>query len=163
MGRNPLKLSANAFDLLGIYAYADTSHARDRVLWRGFLSSVLSFIFPQHIDNIDIFITNSLTQDIDELVKHAIEGSDHAMRTISTNIAESIGVPFEFALASFYDEECDINLSTKLYKFNYIPVKKHTKESQEESMISEWLTRFNEVCNEKKFIVYIEMWKDLLS
>lgn len=152
-------------DLTSVYAYADPAHARDRELWRGFLGSVLPLLLPQHAESIDDFIMDSLTESIEDLVieEHFDDNGLHAMRLISAHIAESIGVSLEFALASFYDSEYDINLPTKLYKFHYIPVKKHIKETQEENMINTWLMRFHKVCNEKSFLGYIEMWKDWLS
>lgn len=159
------KNSFKKIDITGVYAYADPAHLRDRELWRGFLGSVLPVVLPQLSENIDYFISEALSDSIDDLI--FVEDFDtedkHAMRKISAHVAESIGVPLEFALASFYESDNDINLPTKLHKFHYIPVKKHIKVHQEESMIAVWLSRFHQVCNEKKFLVYIEMWKDWLT
>jgi len=160
-----IKEHVDNIDITRVYAYLDASHARDRQLWRGFLSCVLPHILPQHSENIDKFIIDSLVDEAEELIENKanLTQINRAVHTISTFIARSIDVSEELALAAFYDNEYNVNMPTKLYKFHHIPVKQHTKIAQEENMVEMWIQRFHQVCHKRKFISYVEIWKDWLS
>lgn len=151
-------------DLTGLYAYMDVSHARDRELWRGFLSCVLPSILPYHSDVIDNFLTDALVESAEDL---AISGNfsqtqNHAVRTISAHIAQAIGVPTEFALASFYNCDYAGFMPTKLYQFHYKQPKKQTLLLQEENMVQNWLANFEYIRSDKQFLDFIETMKGQL-
>ena len=152
-------------DLTGVYAYADSSHARDRELWRGFLGCILPVILPNHTDIIDEMISNSLVDSIEDLVikRDFLTQERHAIHIISTHIAKAIGVPPEFALASFYNCEYGGKMPTKLYKFHYKPVKKKTLLLQEDNLIGKWLVNFEKMRTDKQFLDFIEIWKGQLD
>ena len=109
-------------DMLGVYAYADSSHARERELWRGFLSYALPVVMASNSEIIDRCISESIVYTVDELTARGGNGGDshESMRCISSLLAKELGVSPEFALASFFEGK----LPTKLYKIKVNPKKK---------------------------------------
>lgn len=148
-------------DLTGVSAYSDSSHARDRELWRGFLSYALPVVMSFESENLEKYLADAVVYSFEELTAR---GSNNAtrpeiIRCISTLLAKEIGVPPEFALASFYEGE----VPTKLYKIKYTPVKKSAKIHNEDKMIGAWLADLAKVQEDKKFIKTVEKWRNWLS
>ena len=73
-------------------------------------------------------------------------------------LAKEIGVPPEFALASFYEG----GVPTKLYKIKYKPIKKSVKVHNEDKMIGGWLADLAKIQEDKKFIKAVEKWRSWL-
>ncbi len=148
-------------DLTGVSAYSDSSHARDRELWRGFLSYALPVVMSFDTENLEKYLADAVVYSFDELT--AIDSKNatrpEILRCISTLLAKEIGVPPEFALASFYEGE----VPTKLYKIKYKPVKKSAKVHNEDRMIGAWLSDLAKVQEDKKFIKTVEKWRTWLS
>ena len=148
-------------DLLGIYAYADSSLARERDLWRGFLSYSLPIIlaFPGHY--VDKIISESIVYHLDELVaKGGVDAGIHnSVRCVSTILAKEIGVSTEFALAAFFEGE----LPTKMIKIKSTPKKKGAKAKEEDTTIAAWLSQLGKIQGDNKFINKVEQWKDWLK
>ena len=147
-------------DLTGVSAYSDSSHARDRELWRGFLSYALPVVMAHDVENLEKYLAEAVVYSFDELTAKGSENASQAevIRCISTLLAKEIGVPPEFALASFYEGE----VPTKLYKIKYKPLKKSVKVHQEDKMIGGWLADLAKVQEDKKFIKTVETWKKWL-
>lgn len=145
-------------DMTGVYAYTDSSYARDRELWRGFLSYVLPTVIQYTSENIDHEISGAVVYSTDELTIKIPQtsGFEHgqAIRLISTFIAKEIGVPPEFALASFYEGK----LPTKLYSFKPTPIKKKRQAQKEDKLIAGWLVNFAKVQTDKSFLNKTEKW-----
>ncbi|APJ03981.1 hypothetical protein [Silvanigrella aquatica] len=148
-------------DLTGVSAYADSSYVRDRELWRGFLSYALPVVMAFDAENLEQDIADSVVYSFEELTaKGGKRISQYEnLRCISTMLAREIGVPPEFALASFFEGE----VPTKLYKIKYKPVKRAVKSSHEDKMIGGWLADLAKVQDDKKFIKAVEKWKSWLS
>lgn len=144
-------------DLTSISAYADSSHSRDRELWRGFLSYVLPLVMSYDSGSLEQDLADAVVYSFEELT--AIGGRDATqyenLRCISALLAKEIGVPPEFALASFYEGE----IPTKLYKMKYKSVKKNTKINNEDKMIGGWLSDLAKIQEDKKFVKLVEQWK----
>lgn len=148
-------------DLTGVSAYSDSSHARDRELWRGFLSYALPVVMSFDSENLEKYLADAVVYSFEELT---VKGDSNAtqpeiLRCISTLLAKEIGVPPEFALASFYEGE----VPTKLYKIKYKPTRKSAKAHQEDRMIGGWLADLAKVQEDKKFIKTVEKWRTWLS
>ncbi len=147
-------------DLTSISAYSDASHARDRELWRGFLSYALPVVMAYEAENLEQQLADAVVYSFDELTAKANDSasSGEVIRCISTLLAKEIGVPPEFALASFYEGA----VPTKLYKVKYKSLKKSAKVHQEDKMIGNWLADLAKVQEDKKFIKTVENWKKWL-
>ncbi|MGY3804803.1 hypothetical protein ACWNT8_12105 [Pigmentibacter ruber] len=148
-------------DLTGVSAYSDPSHARDRELWRGFLSYALPVIMANEVENLEQQLADAVVYSFEELTTSVGESAskEEIIRNISTLLAKEIGVPPEFALASFYEGE----VPTKLYKVKYRTMKKSAKAHQEDKMIGTWLADLAKVQEDKKFIKMVENWKKWLQ
>ncbi|MES2614986.1 MAG: hypothetical protein V4591_06195 [Bdellovibrionota bacterium] len=150
-------------DMLGVYAYADASHARERELWRGFLSYALPAVMAYSAEAIDRCLSESIVYKVAELTAQG--GSDvdtrDSMRCISALLAKEIGVSPEFALASFFEGE----VPTKLYKIkSQVKIKgKKAKESKsEDAIIASWLAHLSRLQSDNKFLNQVERWKTWL-
>jgi len=148
-------------DLTGVSAYSDVSHARDRELWRGFLSYALPIVMAFERTNLEKDLADAVVYSFEELTARSSDNaSNHeVLRYISSLLAKEIGVPPEFALASFYEGESP----TKLYKIKYKNFKKKKKMSLEDRMIGGWLANLAKVQEDKKFINKVETWKAWLA
>lgn len=148
-------------DMLSVTAYSDASHARDRELWRGFLSYALPVVMAFDTVSIEKYLAEAVVYNFEELT---IKGGGQASKTevlrfISALLAKEIGVPPEFALASFFEGE----VPTKLYKIHNLPAKKKKKTRQEDAMIGAWLACLAKVQSDKKFIKNAEKWRHWLE
>jgi hypothetical protein len=148
-------------DLTGVSAFSDSSHARDRELWRGFLSYALPVVMACEPSHLEQYLADAIVYSFDELTA---KGNNNAsqpeiIRCISTLLAKEIGVPPEFALASFYEGE----VPTKLFKIKHVHLKKSMKAAQEDKMIGTWLADLAKVQDDKKFIKLVEKWKAWLD
>lgn len=147
-------------DLTSVSAYSDASHARDRELWRGFLSYALPVIMANEVENLDQQLADAVVYSFEELTtfspKMDVKGG--AIRSISTLLAKEIGVAPEFALAAFFEG----GVPTKLYKVKQTSLKKNMKVQQEDKMIGTWLADLAKVQEDKKFIKNVETWKKWL-
>lgn len=180
--QNHVEEDSNNLDVTGVYAYADSSYERDRELWRGFLSCVLPIILPHSSDTIDQIIIESLAESVEDLSSRGLTagttgtkkldpvvkprddtGQGHAIRGISVHIAKAIGVPPEFALASFYNSEYSGEMSTKLHKIHHKSFKKQILILKEENMINDWLANFDKIRTDKQFLDIVEAWKGRLD
>jgi hypothetical protein len=151
-------------DMTGVYAYADTSHARDRELWRGFLSYVLPSIIPCDPEILEKNLAQAVVYSFAELSigvhktknkeKSGTQGQGDVLRRISAMLAKEIGISAEFALASFYEGK----VPTKLYRLKQRPLKKSSKVHKEDAMIARWLSSFSRVQADKKFIKLTQKW-----
>lgn len=144
-------------DMVGVYAYADHAHARDRELWRGFLSCALPLIIAKSNDDTDKIISAAMVSELTELTLKGGSEADvgERVRYISAMLAKEIGVSSEFALASFFDGEAP----TKLHKVNLRRRGKRVQEHDENTMIALWLEHLGRMQNDKKFARTIENWK----
>lgn len=144
-------------DLTGVSAYSDSSHARDRELWRGFLSYALPLIMAFDTEYLEKYLADAVVDSFEELTAKGGRSATQpeVLRCISTLLAKEIGVPPEFALASFYEGE----VPTKLYKIKYRPIKKSLKIHQEDKMIGGWLSDLAKVQGDKRFIKTVEKWR----
>lgn len=157
------KINSSGLDLTYLYAYIDQAHARDRELWRGFLSCVLPTVLSCDNTVIEQIISDSLTDSIDDLTNINLSQIENgSIRHISAYIAKAIGIHQEFALASFYDCDYVGNMPTKVYKFNYKPSKKQVYLLQEEHMIADWLKSFEKLQTDKEFLHILESLKEHL-
>ncbi len=149
-------------DMLGVYAYADSAHARERELWRGFLSYALPVVMSSSSEAIDKCLTESIVYHVDELtVRGGDEVDTHeSMRCISAQLAKEIGVPPEFAVACFFEGE----LPTKLYKIKSRSHKhkKGLKAREEDHVISGWLEHLSALQSDNRFLNKVEKWKTWL-
>ena len=147
-------------DLTGVSAYSDASHARDRELWRGFISYALPLVLAHDVDHLEKYLAEAVVYSFEELTAKGNENAtqSEAIRCISTLIAKEIGVSPEFALASFYEGE----VPTKLYKIKSKPIKKSVRAHQEDKMIGAWLADLAKLQEDKKFLNTVETWKKWL-
>jgi hypothetical protein len=147
-------------DMLGVYAYADSAHARERELWRGFLSYALPVVMSSNSDFIDKCLSESIVYHLEELTAKGGVGVDshESMRCISALLAKEIGVSPEFALASFFEGE----VPTKLHKMKLSHKKKSTKVKEEDQVIAMWLAHLGQIQGDSKFINQVERWKSWL-
>ena len=147
-------------DMLGVYAYADSSHARERELWRGFLSYALPVVMASSSESIDKCLSESIVYSVDELTARGGNGGDshESMRCISALLAKELGVSPEFALASFFEGE----LPTKLYKIKIKPQKKGAKSKEEDNVIASWLAHLAKLQSDNKFLNQVEKWRSWL-
>jgi hypothetical protein len=148
-------------DLTGVSAYSDSSHARDRELWRGFLSYALPVVMAFDTESLEKNLADAVVYSFEELTAKGDKDASQPeiLRCISTLLAKEIGVPPEFALASFYEGE----VPTKLYKIKYKPIRKSSKVHQEDKMIGGWLSDLARVQEDKRFIKTVEKWRTWLS
>lgn len=144
-------------DMVGVYAYADHAHARDRELWRGFLSCALPLIIAKSNDDTDKIISAAMVTELNGLTLKGGQEADvgERVRYISAMLAKEIGVSSEFALASFFDGDAP----TKLHKINFYKRKKRTEEHAENHMIALWLDHLGRMQGDKKFARTMENWK----
>ncbi|BBH53407.1 hypothetical protein [Fluviispira sanaruensis] len=151
-------MDKNDLDMLSISAYADSSHARDRELWRGFLSYALPVVMAYDPSKIDKNLAEAVVYSLHELTVKTGKSSSKAelLRSISILLAKEIGVSQEFALASFFEGEMP---ATRLYKINYRPMKKSAKVHQEDALIGGWLADLAKVQSDKKFLKTVEKWR----
>lgn len=148
-------------DMLGVYAYTDSSHARERELWRGFLSYALPVVMSTNSSFIDSCLTESIVYHLDELTARGGHDVDYheSMRCISVMLAKEIGESPEFGLASFFEGE----LPTKLYQIEKKPKKKGKKGKQEDQVIAHWLSHLARIQKDNKFLTQVEKWKTWLT
>jgi hypothetical protein len=148
-------------DVLGVYAYADSAHARERELWRGFLSYALPIVMASNPESMSRCLAESIVYHFDDLT--ASEGTTmdahEAVRCISTQLAKEIGVPPELALASFFEGQ----LPSKLYKTKLLSSKKRTREKNENSVISSWFSHLVRLQSDNRFLNKVENWKSWLG
>lgn len=147
-------------DMLGVVAYADSAHARERELWRGFLSYALPVVMSSSSEMIDQCLTESIVYQVEELTASGGVGDTRSsMRCISTMLAKEIGVSPEFALASFFEGD----VPTKFYKIKPSKNrKKGLKPKQEDAVIATWLAHLARIQGDNKFLNQVERWKSWL-
>ncbi len=147
-------------DTMSIYAYCDTSHSRDRELWRGFLSYALPVVMSVSSTQIERCLAESVVYHLHELTARGGDDTDvhEAMRCISVLLAKEIGVEAEFAAASFFEGEVPTKLHTPAYK----AFKKKKKGKTEDDLISAWLKRLAQIQSENSFVNKVEKWKGWL-
>lgn len=153
-------------DMLGIYAYADAAHARERELWRGFLSYALPVVMASSSEAIERCLMESIVYQVEELTaRGGVDvGAHESMRCISALLAKEIGVAPEFALASFFEGD----LPTKLYQIKKNPIKKRakakakSKAKEEDAVIASWLAHLAKIQGDNRFLNQVEKWKTWL-
>ena len=148
-------------DKISIFAYADASHARERELWRGFLSYALPVVMSANSAFIDRCLSESIVYQVDELTARGGDDVDYheSMRCISVLLAKEIGVSPEFGLASFFEGE----LPTKLYKIKGKPTKRGANAKKEDHVISVWLAHLSKIQADNQFLNKVERWKTWLT
>lgn len=144
-------------DKLALYAYADSSHERERELWRGFLSYSIPVMMSFNVEEFDKLLFGAVVDSLDDLSLHCGDdvGVLDSMRCISVLLAKEIGVPPEFALAAFFDGE----LPTRTYQTNTKGVKKSLKAHEEDAIIGQWLASLSQIQDDEKFQKTVEKWK----
>jgi hypothetical protein len=144
-------------DTLGLYAYADAANARERELWRGFLSYALPVVMSMSPKAIDQCLSEAVVYHMEELTARgdASAPPTESIRCISIILAKEIGVSPEFALAAFFEGE----LPTKLFRMKVQSKKKSAKLKAEDNVIANWLLQVSKLQTDNKFLNQVEKWK----
>lgn len=147
-------------DMVSVYAYADASHARERELWRGFLSYALPVVMSFNVEEFDKFLFEAVVDSLEDLKPHSGNQIDilQSIRCISVLLAKEINVSPEFAFAAFYDG----NTTTRTYQVKSSPTKKSMKIHEEDALIGGWLSTLSQMQEEEKFKGTVEKWKSWL-
>ena len=151
-------------DKIGVYAFADKSHARDRELWRGFLCYALPTLFGKTMDDIEVMIAKAIVHQLEELTeKKPNENEDYYLRVISMKLAKEIGVSPEFGLSAFF--EGDLPTKTFAVKLTSPKYKRKSKKknfNHEDAMIGTWLSHLAQIQSDARFMQKAEEWRGYL-
>ncbi len=142
-------------DLMGVYAYSDSSHARERELWRGFLSYALAHSLDLSVTLLDKLLAEAVVVEFNKLTVRGggSSGIHESLRCISAMVAHEIGVSSEFAVASFYEGAPP----TKLHR---LPRKRSSSAPRKADVIlRKWLVDFSKIQNNSSFLQHAELWK----
>lgn len=147
------------YDIMTVSAYSDSSYARDRELWRGFLGYTLPIVMSMDVGEVEKYLGGAIVYSLSELTASGGANtpvSDN-IRSISIQLAKEIGLPPEFGLASFFEGK----VPTRLYRMKSKPyiTNKSKKEKKEDNMIAEWLSALAKIQGDKKFLRTVERWK----
>lgn len=147
-------------DMVSVYAYADAAHARERELWRGFLSYAIPVIMSFNVEEFDKFLFEAVVDSLEDLKPQNGGRMDllQSIRCISVLLAREINVSPEFAFAAFYDG----NTVTRTYQVKGKSGKKTLKPHEEDALIGQWLSNLAGMQDDERFKGTVEKWKNWL-
>jgi len=152
-------MEAINLDMVTVYAYADSAHARERELWRGFLSYALPVVMSFHVDEFDSILFESVVNSLEDLKPHEEDQMDifQSIRCISVLLAKEINVTPEFAFAAFYDGQTPSR--TYQVKKGRSVSGKAMKPQEEDELIGQWLSSLAHRQDDEAFKNTVNKWK----
>ena len=143
-------------DLLTLYAYSDRVHAKDRELWRGFLSFLLPVLLEIESAEIDRLVEAALSRSAEDVLAQLSEPStpQSVLRVISAQLAQTLDLPAEMGIACFLE----INVPTRAHL-----VKPSSLKIKDETVVARWLNRFTKAQHHEEFAEMVALWKEQLA
>lgn len=145
------------FDLLLLYAFADKSHARDRELWREFVSFLLETLLEIDASEAEKLVDGAVAKSPEELTENLPAGLPtlpQLVRHISGALCQSLHLPVEMGLASFVE----FNPPTRVHS-----VGRSKRPASDEAVLSTWLSSFQKARKEQEFLEMTSSWKRLFE
>ncbi len=139
-------------DMLTLYAFSDKAHAKQRELWRGFLSLVLPVLVELDPSEFERLLENSQCRSVEQMLKAVDEPEDlsQLIWSISGQFAEILGFDAELGLAAFLD----VSLPTRVHSIGFTQ-----SANKENAVVTGWLRAFREVQQRPEFLEITQEWK----
>lgn len=139
-------------DLLTLYAFSDKAHAKQRELWRGFLSLIMPVLLECEASEFERMLESAQCRSVEQMIQSIDEPKTvgELIWAVSAQFADILGFEPELGLCAFLD----VSLPTRVHAVGF----SHSQDKSN-SVVGLWLKAFRDIQQRPEFVEIINEWK----
>lgn len=139
-------------DLLTLYAFSDKAHAKQRELWRGFLTLIMPVLLECEASEFERMLESAQCRSVEQMIQSIDEPKTvgELIWAVSAQFADVLGFEPELGLSAFLD----VSLPTRVHAVGF----SHSQ-NKDNSVVGLWLKAFRDIQQRPEFVEIINEWK----
>ena len=139
-------------DLLTLYAFSDKAHAKQRELWRGFLTLIMPVLLECEASEFERMLESAQCRSVEQMIQSIDEPKNvgELIWAVSAQFADVLGFEPELGLSAFLD----VSLPTRVHAVGF----SHAQ-NKDNSVVGLWLKAFRDIQQRPEFLEIINEWK----
>lgn len=139
-------------DLLTLYAFSDKAHAKQRELWRGFLTLIMPVLLECEASEFERMLESAQCRSVEQMIQSIDEPKTvgELIWAVSAQFADVLGFEPELGLSAFLD----VSLPTRVHAVGF----SHSQ-NKDNLVVGLWLKAFRDIQQRPEFVEIINEWK----